>query len=152
MKSAHSRDVASSEYVSIHCYVSAAGHALPPLLIFKKSFPGGNYPRDGPDGALYAKQDSGFMDSELFLKWFEQLFVPHAHPTPDRQVMLLLDGHISHCSPQVIDSARRHNVVLFALAPHTTHICQPLDVAVYKSFKSHLGKLVNLGKAVRGNF
>lgn len=152
MRHAHSREVASSEHISIHCCVSAAGHAMPPFIIFKQSFPGGNYSRDGPDGCLYGKQDSGFMDSELFLQWFEQLFIVHSRPTPDNPVLLLLDGHISHCSPNLIESAIRHNVTLFALAPHTTHICQPLDVAVYKSFKAHLGKLVNWGKAMKGNF
>ncbi|KAK4306646.1 hypothetical protein Pmani_021539 [Petrolisthes manimaculis] len=152
MRHAHSREVASSEHISIHCCVSASGHAMPPFIIFKQSFPGGNYSRDGPDGCLYGKQDSGFMDSELFLQWFEQLFIVHSRPSPDRPVLILLDGHISHCSPHLIESAIRHNVTLFALAPHTTHICQPLDVAVYKSFKSHLDKLVNLGKAIKGNF
>ncbi|KAK4324211.1 hypothetical protein Pmani_005213 [Petrolisthes manimaculis] len=152
MRHAHSREVASSEHISIHCCVSASGHAMPTFIIFKQSFPGGNYSRDGPDGCLYGKQDSGFMDSELFLQWFEQLFIVHSRPSPDRPVLVLLDGHISHCSPQLIESAIRHNVTLFALAPHTTHICKPLDVAVYKTFKSHLGKLVNLGKAIKGNF
>lgn len=152
MKHAHSRDVASSEHISIHCCVSAAGHAIPPFIIFKNSFPGGNYAKDGPDGCLYGKQESGFMDCDLFFSWFQQLFLPHARPTAERPVLLLLDGHISHCSPQVIELARKNNVTLFALAPHTTHICQPLDVAVYKSFKSNLGKMVNLGKAIKGNF
>ena len=42
--------------------------------------------------------------------------------------------------------------LLLALPPHTAHICQPLDVAVYKSLKSHLSKLINLGKMLRGDF
>lgn len=58
MKSAHSREVASSEHISIHCCVSAAGNCMPPFIIFKKAFPGGSYPSGGPDGALYGKQDS----------------------------------------------------------------------------------------------
>ena len=91
------------------------------------------------------------MDSKLFLKWFQRIFVPHARPTAENSVLLLLDGHASHCSPALIESARESNVILLALAPHTTHICQPLDVAVYKSFKSHLGKLVKLGQALRGD-
>lgn len=152
LRSAHTRDVASSEHISINCCVSASGNAIPPMLIFKQSFPGGNYTRGGPDGTLYAKQQSGFMDSDLFLVWFEKLFLVHAKPSAERSVLLLLDGHISHCSPPLIESAIRNNVILLALPPHTTHICQPLDVAVYKSFKSHLSKLINLGKMLRGNF
>lgn len=40
MKAAHSRQVASTEHISIHCCVSASGNAMPPFIIFKESFPG----------------------------------------------------------------------------------------------------------------
>ena len=152
LRSAHSREIASTEHISIHCCVSAGGNTIPPFIIFKKSFPGGNYTRGGPDGALYGKQQSGFMDTDLFLRWFEQLFLVHAKPSPERAVLLLLDGHISHCLPALIESAVKNNVILLALPSHTTHICQPLDVAVYKSFKCHVSKLINYGKMMRGDF
>ena len=42
-RSAHSRVVASTEHVSIHCCVNAAGGAMPPMVIFSKAFPGGKY-------------------------------------------------------------------------------------------------------------
>ena len=151
-RSAHSRDVASSEHISIHCSVSAAGATMPPFIIFKKSFPGGQYTRNGPDGALYGRQESGFMDTDLFLKRFEQIFIIHAKPSENHPVLLLLDGHISHCSPQLIECVTKNHVTLLALLPHTTHICQPLDVSVYKSLKSNLSKLINLGKILRGDF
>ena len=151
MKKAHSRQVASSEHVTIHCCVYAAGHSIPPFLIYKSAFPGGMYTRGGPEGALYGRQDSVFMDSELFLRWFQKLFVVHARPTAEHPVLLLVDGHSSHCSVEVIEAARENHVVLMALPPHTTHLCQPLDVAVYKSFKTHLSRLVKLGQSLRGN-
>ena len=150
-KTSHSRQVASSEHITIHCCISAAGSTIPPFIIYKAAFPGGNYTAGGPDGALYAKQKTGFMDSELFVKWFTKLFIPHARPTPERSVLLLVDGHSSHCSPDLIHIARENNVILLALAPHTTHLCQPLDVAVYRSFKIHLSKLVKFGQALRGD-
>ena len=149
-KSSHSRQVTSSEHVTLHCCVNATGTAIPPFIIYKSSFPGGSYTSGGPDGALYGKQQTGFMDSELFVKWFSKLFLPHARPTPENSVLLLV-GHSSHCSAEVIKMAKENNVILLALAPHTTHLCQPLDVAVYKSFKVHLSKLVKLGQAVRGD-
>ena len=48
---AHSRHVASSEHISIHCAINAAGGTMPPFIIFKKSFPGRSYSQGGPDGA-----------------------------------------------------------------------------------------------------
>ena len=150
-RSSHSRQVASTEHITIHCCISAAGNTMPPFIIYKSAFPGGNYTAGGPDGALYGKQKTCFMDSELFVKWFTKIFIPHARPSPDHSVLLLVDGHSSHCSPDVLEIAREKNVILVALAPHTTHLCQPLDVAVYRSFKIHLSKLVKIGQALRGD-
>ena len=48
-------------------------HTLPccavfvPLASFVKCYPGGKYWLDGPDDALYAKMESGWIDTELFI-------------------------------------------------------------------------------------
>ena len=92
------------------------------------------------------------MDGELFLRWFETIFLPYARPTADQSVLLLLlDSHASHCTREIIQKARETNVILLALVPHTTHLRQLLDVAVYKSLKAYLSKQVKLGQALRGN-
>ena len=98
-----------------------------------------------------SKIASGFMDSELFVKWFQKIFIPHAKPTLENPALLLMDGHASHCSPALIECAKENNVILLALVPHTTHLCQPLDVAVYAAFKSSLSKHVKEGQAVKGD-
>ena len=98
-KNSHSRQVASTEHITIHCSVNADGHALSPMIFFKNSFPGGHYTLDGPDQVLYGKRKSGFMDSELFVKWFEKIFVPQSNASPERTILLLLDGH-GHTVPR----------------------------------------------------
>ena len=106
--------------------------------IFSGGFPGGHYNKDGPDNTLYATSQSGFMDSELYQNWFEKIFLkftPH-----DYTRLLLQDGHASHINMKLIDMAVANNVILLCLPPHTTHLLQPLDVAVYKSLKSNLSK------------
>lgn len=62
-----------------------------------------------------------------------------------------MDGHVSHCSAPLIQKAKEENIFLFVLVPHTTHICQPLDVAVYKSLKVHISKMIKIGQALRGD-
>lgn len=52
----------------------------------------------------------------------------------------MLDGHSSHISFDVIEIARDNNIHLLCLPAHTTHLLQPLDVAVFKSLKSHYNK------------
>ena len=53
---------------------------MPPMIIYAKSFPGGQYRFDGPEDALYAKSDSGWIDSELFLAWLNKIFVKFCVP------------------------------------------------------------------------
>ena len=55
-------------------------------------------------------------------------------------MLLIQDGHGSHVSIDLIELARANDVHLLCLPSHTTHILQPLDVGVFKSFKSHFSK------------
>ena len=54
-----------------------------------------------------------------------------------RPVLLIEDGHSSHVSIELIELARENSVHILCLPSHTTHLLQPLDVGVFKSFKSH---------------
>ena len=89
-----------------------------------------------PD-TYFATSESRWINSELYLEWF-RFFLQHIPPT--RPVLLLKDGHASHTSIEVIELARANNVHFLCLPAHTTHVLQPLDVGVFKSFKSHFSK------------
>ena len=82
--------------------------------------------------------ESGWVNAELFVKWFE--FFLKCIP-PVRPVLLIQDGHSTHISIQLIEMARENNVCLLCLPAHTSHILQPLDVGVFKSFKSNFNKV-----------
>ena len=67
-------------------------------------------------------------------------------------MLLLIDGHNSHITLDVVDLCRDNDVVLFCLPPHTTHALQPLDVAVFKSLKDHFSKSVRALSFTMNNF
>ncbi len=125
----------TTEHITMLCGASAAGVALPPMIIYPKAFPGGAYTFKGPDDAVYAKSESGWVDSDLFLAWMKKIFLVHA--VSQRPVILIVDGHGSHVNLELIDLARNNNIILFCLPPHTTHLLQPLDVSVFKSLKDN---------------
>ena len=104
------------------------------MIIYSKSFPGGQYCFEGPEDTLYARSESGLIDTELFLAWIMKIFLKYV--VPERPVLLLTDGHKTHID--VIDVCRENDVILFCLPPHTTHALQPLDVSVFKSLKDSL--------------
>ncbi|KAJ8915352.1 hypothetical protein NQ315_008239 [Exocentrus adspersus] len=90
---------------------------------------------DGPtDQTAFAASKKGWMDSIIFLNWFKKCFLPNI--PLERPVLLIFDGHVSHISSELIQTAIENQVTLLKLPSHTTHILQPLDVAVFKSLKT----------------
>lgn len=97
----------------------------------------------GPAGSLFSVSDSGWMEAANFKQWFEKMFVPAVkHLTASFPVVLIFDGHHSHISIELIDIARRSNVHLLCLPPHSTHLLQPLDVGVFGPVKATWKKLL----------
>lgn len=86
-------------------------------------------------GTVYGLSQKGWINRELFLSWFYDHFLPLI--PPGRPVLLLLDGHSSHYSPDVIRLAAEEKVLLFILPPNTTHLSQPLDRGCFSPLKSH---------------
>ena len=85
------------------------------MLVFSKSFPGGAYRFDGLDDTTYAKNESGWINSELFFIVDEECFLKHCGS--QQPVVLFVDGHASHINTDVIDLARDNDVILFCLPP-----------------------------------
>jgi hypothetical protein len=57
--------------------------------------------------------------------------------SPDHRHLLILDGHSSHATLEVIEEARGAGLDILTLPSHTSHALQPLDVAVFKPFKQY---------------
>ena len=113
--------------------VSASGFLLPPFLIYPRQRITENLKEGAIAGTVFHCSDSGWVNTDLFLVWLE--FFAQSIP-PSRPVLLILDGHSSHVSIEAIEFARSNNIHMLCLPAHTTHILQPLDVGVFKSFKS----------------
>jgi len=89
-----------------------------------------------PAGSVGYPSGSGWVTNELFVKWLEH-FIGFAKPTVDNKVTLLLDGHASHKTLEVVELCRENGVVLICVPPHTTHQMQPLDKTVYGPMKKN---------------
>ncbi len=64
----------------------------------------------------------------------KRVFIQYA--VPERPVVLIVDGHKSHLTLELIDLCRREQIILLCLPPHTMHALQPLDGSVFKSLKA----------------
>ena len=118
--------------------VSASGFVLPPMMIYPRKGLVPDHLKEGAvPGTMFKSSESGWITKELYMEWFH--FFLESIP-PARPVLLIEDGHASHISIEVIKLARENDVHLLCLPAHTTHILQPLDVGVFKSFKAHFSK------------
>ena len=149
-KNVYSQAQGTSEHITVLGCASAAGIPLPPMIVYAKCFPGGQYHFQGPDDALYAKSESGWIDSELFVMWLKKVFLKFA--VTHRPILLLMDGHKSHLTLDAVDICQKNGVILFCLPLHTTHALQLLDVAVFKSLKDHFSKAVQALSFTKKNF
>ncbi|MCO5546583.1 hypothetical protein L7F22_000012 [Adiantum nelumboides] len=88
-----------------------------------------------------AMQQKAWMTGELFQVW-----INHFKQSIDQNMgfsqrhLLILDGHGSHVSLEVVASAHEVGINIVTLPAHTSHKLQPLDVSVFKSLKGNFRK------------
>ena len=96
------------------CCCSATGQYVPPLLIFKSKCMVDNLKDGAPPGTVFARQENGWMNSEIFCKRLQH-FIDTVHPSQDNKVLLLLDGHVSHTKNlEAIKMARTAGVIMLS--------------------------------------
>ena len=74
-------------------------------------------------------QRGGWTEAN-FLDWFRNMFILHL--PEERPVLLILNGHESQ---DVRELAVKHKIEIAKLPALTTHVLQPLDVAIMKPMK-----------------
>lgn len=94
--------------------------------------------------ATLSVQDNGWMDSDIFLAWFEEKFLPFtaSRRSKETPVVLILDNFSGHVHPATLETARNNNIIMVGLPPHSTHITQPLDVTLMKPLKDYWTKVI----------
>ena len=140
-KRVYQRRVKFTGHTTVLFAASAAGRVLPPFIIYEGSCPDNV---DCPSDWAFSGTKSGFINSNLFYSWFEQVFIPNCGR--DRPVLLTMDNHVSHLTPQVIELAIKERIELLCFPPHSTHVLQPLDKGYFNLLKESMGNIaVSLG-------
>ena len=123
------------EKVTVLARAAAAGNSLPPLFIFKSSCERilNGVQEGAPPGTLFTVQKFGWIDTDLYLKWFDVLFLKSMQA--ERPVLLIVDGHKAHVTEDVIKLAAANRVLVFCLPAHASHLLQPLDLLLFGPLK-----------------
>lgn len=125
-------NVERGENVTVVVCCSASGMFMPPFVIFKGKRFKDVYRKDLPPGTSVEMTESGYINEEVFLLWLHHFQKNRVQG----RCILILDGHVSHCSLQCLEFCRENGIELLCLPPHTTHAIQPLDRAVFKPMKT----------------
>lgn len=111
---------------------NAVGTMMPPFLIFKGKRFNADLLSGSSAWATGVVTESGCSNSKSFQTFLEDHFLRYIQRGSEYQtVILIVDGHRSHINIHVIDWAKEHNIELFVLSVHTSHIQQPLDVGCF---------------------
>ncbi|TYZ61066.1 hypothetical protein PybrP1_006066 [[Pythium] brassicae (nom. inval.)] len=133
-----SRSVDANFDLTLVACGSASGELLPPLFIV----PGKRLNRDvlaAADfpGARVTTADAGFMTTAIMREWLVAFAADV--PTPVRRpLILVLDGASFHMDESIDIVAEQVGVRIVQLPPNSSHLYQPLDVAVFRGVKQAL--------------
>ena len=88
-----------------------------------------------PNNTVHSCTKSGWFDSPTFETWFFKEFVPSTQGLEGPTALIGVNLG-SHFSPSVLKYCNIHNIHFICLPPNSTHLCQPLDVAVVRPAKT----------------
>lgn len=131
------------ETITVIACCNAEGIFLPPVAIMKGKNKKPEFEDGMPPGSkVMMSQKSAYITTALFLEWLKTHFVPRK---PHGKVLLLLDGHSTHCnSVEMLEYAVENDIILVSMPSHTSHYLQPLDRSVFKSLKTHFYEQVRI--------
>jgi len=108
------------------CCVSAAGQYVPPLLIFKRKRMVDNLKDGAPPGTIFACQESGWINCEIFGKWLQQFM--HQQITECCCYLMAMQATPKIWKPSMAHEA---GVIMLSFPPHCSDRVQPFDVSFY---------------------
>ncbi|CAH1975507.1 unnamed protein product [Acanthoscelides obtectus] len=131
------------ETISLIACCNGEGIFLPPACIFKGKNEKPEYKNGMPNGStIFMPQKSAYVNNDIFYLWLKKHFLPRKSKG---KIILILDGHSSHCSSvETLEFAQANDIILLCLPSHTTHWLQPLDGSFFKALKSHYYNACNI--------
>ncbi|RHY88786.1 hypothetical protein DYB35_012124 [Aphanomyces astaci] len=82
------------------------------------------------------------MNSDLFDSWLESFGEWKLRERAARPALLVLDNCSSHLPENSLTICEAYGIYLARLPPNATHLLQPLDVALFRTFKRMIARAV----------
>ena len=109
-------------------------------------------PSDAEQTWGFTSNTKGWTSDKIGEEWFTRCFDPatSVKANDGNKVRLLVcDGHGSHVGAETIAFCMKKNIQLLLMPPHSSHLCQPLDVGVFSALKramtSEMDRIMRFG-------
>ena len=136
-KTIGSRVSSNATHMTLLACICANGSYSPPLFICKdKSLDQTVLDKAIPE-SMVMTSSSGYINETIFNEWFLK-WITSIRKQTSLTILLIVDNCSSHVRHSTISLAKNNNVELLALPPNLTHVLQPLDVSMFRSFKAKI--------------
>ncbi|KAL2116265.1 hypothetical protein VTJ04DRAFT_8432 [Mycothermus thermophilus] len=127
--------------------VSATGQFLPTTVIFKGEYVQQQwFPIEKTEYKdwKFTATEKGWTTTSIAHEWLKKVFISRTQPrVPSHKRLLVLDGHDSHTHDDFMWLCFQNNIHCLYLPPHTSHVLQPLDLAVFGPLKGAYRKKIS---------
>lgn len=126
---------------------NAAGLLAPPMVVFNYERVPSSISSNFPEDWAIDRSASGWMCGSTFYEYIANIFHPWLlQQNIKKPVLFFLDGHRSHLTLHLSDFCCANGIEIVALNPNSTHILQPMDLAIFRPLKAYWKKAVNKWK------
>jgi hypothetical protein len=134
-----------SKRATLTACIAADGSALKPFVILPRETIDEDIYRAGytPDKVVFYHHMHAFMTKKLFELWMTTVFIPDLQQRRERmnyrgRAILIMDQFSGHRYENLGAQCSDNNIFIKYLVPHTSHLCQPLDLVTFAMLKRHL--------------
>ncbi|RXG60865.1 hypothetical protein Avbf_16690 [Armadillidium vulgare] len=122
-------------YDTLFC-CNAAGEFLSPNVIYSESSQCSRKIRGGPLNMKCFMSKSGYLDNEIFELWLRIQFLPFLYKKKIQlPVILILDGHGSQITYNIVQMAEALEVTIMCLPPNSANELHPFSLGILKSLR-----------------
>ncbi|KAI5638887.1 DDE superfamily endonuclease domain-containing protein [Phthorimaea operculella] len=122
---------------------NAAGELAPTMVVFAYERVPSAISSRFPEEWYIGRSPSGWMCGATFFEYIANKFNPWlVQQNIPKPVLFFLDGHRSHLTLYLSNFCAENGIEIIALYPNSTHILQPMDLAVFRPLKYYWKKAV----------
>jgi 4-hydroxybenzoate polyprenyltransferase len=124
------------EWVTICECCSTLGQKIRPLIVFKgKSLQTTWFKAESVPDWFYTHSQNSWTSNNIAYEWLKKIFIPDTNPGDGSHRMLIMNGHSSHITTDFMFECKINRIHCLYLPSHTSHITQPLNLALFGSVK-----------------